>query len=208
MGIEQVINLLEIANGYLPTVEQEYQRLKKEVSVLESRKLEENRILHDLQTQTEDSKKILKLLRISYQEEENNMSQLQGERARLKRMVKLFKDNDEEYLKIKKTVRDEVRSVLSNDKGLLRLAFYSLILSMRKDPDKYISLIYYVNNSASYANQYYRQYFRDRKYSSQLNSYDSFIEALKSVLLKDADELYEQLLKEQTKSIISNYYFS
>jgi hypothetical protein len=48
-------------------------------------------------------------------------------------------------------------------------------------------------------------YFRNGEYPHQLNSYDSFFEALKSMLLDDADKLYEQLLKEQTDTIISSY---
>jgi len=60
---------------------------------------------------------------------------LDDSRVRLKRLIKLF--NDEEYLKIKKTAWDEVGSVLLDGKRLLRLAFYSLMKSIRKDPDKY-----------------------------------------------------------------------
>jgi hypothetical protein len=50
-------------------------------------------------------------------------------------LIKLF--NNEEYLKIKKTIWHGVGSVLLDEKRLLRLAFYSLMKSMRKDPDKY-----------------------------------------------------------------------
>ena len=37
IGIEQAINLIKIANNDLPTLEQKYQKLKKEVNSLESR---------------------------------------------------------------------------------------------------------------------------------------------------------------------------
>jgi hypothetical protein len=205
IGIEHVISLMRIVHNDLPAVEQKYQRLKQEVDLLESRKFKENRILHDLQTQIMDSKRILKLLRMSCQEEENKISQLQKERIRLKRLVKWFKHNDEEYLKIKRTVKEEVSRVLLDSKGLLRLAFYTLIESMRKDPEKYRSLIYYANNSNSssvwYNGQYYSGYYR----KAQFNSFDSFFEAFKSAYLEDADKLYEQLLKEQTITIVSNY---
>jgi DNA-binding CsgD family transcriptional regulator len=211
IGVEQVINLIKIANNNLPAVEQEYQRLKKEVNSLESRKFKEYKVLHELQDQIADSKRMLKWLRISCQEEEDNMNQIQEKRIRLKRLVKQFKDNDDEYLKIKKTVKGEVSSVLLDGKGLLRLAFYSLMESMRKNPEKYSSLIYYANNnngsSIWYSSQYYTSDFGDRNenYPHQLNSYDSFFEALESMLLEDADKLYEQLLKEQVNTIISSY---
>lgn len=212
IGVEQVINLIKIANNDLPAVEQKYQKLKRDVNMLESRKFKENRSLSQMQDQIYDSKRTLKWLRISCQEEEANIYQLQGERIKLKRLVKQFKDNNEEYLKIKKTIKEGVSNVILDGKGLLRLAFYSLVESMRKDPDKYSYLIYYANNNISstdsYSGQYPTGYFRNGEYPHQLNSYDSFFEALKSMLLEDADKLYEQLLKEQVNSIITDRAFN
>jgi archaellum component FlaC len=51
IGVEQVINLIKITNNDLPALEQKYQKLKREVNSLESRKLEEYRTLNDLQDQ-------------------------------------------------------------------------------------------------------------------------------------------------------------
>jgi hypothetical protein len=127
LGIEEVIDLLKIANLDLRRVRRKYQRLKEELSILESSKLKETSTLRSLQIQIEDLKRILKLLRITCQDEESNISQLRSEKIKLKRIVKWFKYNDEEYLKIKKAVRDEVTNVLSDSRKLLRLAFYSLI---------------------------------------------------------------------------------
>jgi hypothetical protein len=128
--------------------------------------------------------------------------QLRYEKIRLKRLVKQFKENDEEYLKIRRAIQDQVSSILLDGKSLIRLAFYSLIESMRKDPEKYSSLIYYGNNNTStslYSSQYYTSYFTNKKYPYQFNSFDSFFEALKSMLLENADKLYKQLLKEEVK---------
>jgi hypothetical protein len=61
-------------------------------------------------------------------------------------MVRRFKRHNEEYLKIKKTVEQEVNQFLLGVKELLSLAFYSLMESMRKDPNKYSALIHYNNN--------------------------------------------------------------
>ena len=136
IGIEEVINLIKIANTDLPSVEHKYQRLKRDVNSLESRKFHEYRTLHHVQDQIADSKKILKWLRIIAQEEDK-INQIKDEKIRIKRLIKLFKDNTKEYLKIEKTVREEFSNVLLDRKGLLRLAFYSLMESMRKDPEKY-----------------------------------------------------------------------
>lgn len=146
-------------------------------------------------------------MRIIGQEEEANIKRLQGERIRLRRLVKLFKDNDEEYLKIKKTVEGEISSALLDGKGLLKLAFDSLMISVRKDPKRRSALIHYANNMASYSDAYYTSYFGNRngEYPHQLNSYDSFLKALESTILEDANKLYEQLLKEQVNTIIADY---
>jgi hypothetical protein len=208
IGTEQAVNLIKIANNGLPEVEQKYQKLRKVVSLLKSKRFNEYRSLRTLQDKITDSKRMLRWLRASCQEEEYKINQLQEERISLKRLVKLFKNNDEEYLKIKKTVKEEVSSVLSDGRGLLRLALYSLIESMRRDPEKYGSLIHYAKNSSStawYSDQYFRSHFGYDKYPHQFNSYDLFFKALESTLVEDANTLYEQLLKEQTATIISSY---
>jgi hypothetical protein len=194
----------------LPEVEQKYQKLRSEVNLLESRKFKECRSLRNLQVQIADSKRILKLLRISCQEKEDGINQLQWERIRLHRFVKVFRNNKEEYLKIKERVRNEVNTTLFDSKGLIRLALYSLMESMRKDPEKYSSLIHYARNNKSNSTGWYNdgQYYRSLgydKYPHQFSSYDPFFEALKSTLLQDANKLYEQLLKERTATIISSY---
>ena len=105
---------------------------------------------------------------------------------------------------------NEVGCVLSDGTCLLRIAFYSLMESMRKDSEKYSSLIYYANNSRNSSikhSKHYTGYFRNEKNSSQFNSFDTYFEALKSGLLEDSNKLYEQLLKEQTNKIVSDYAF-
>lgn len=174
---------------------------------MEFRKSKEYRTLQNLQDQISVANRMLKSLCVFCQEEEAKVDQIQWKIIRLKRVVKLFKDNDEEYLKIKKTVQDKVSGILLDGKGLMRLALYSLMESVRKNPEKYSSLIYYGNNNSSgwYDGQYYTSYYTNKKYQHQLSSYNSFFEALKSMLLMEADKLYEQLLKEQVNSIISDY---
>ena len=58
---------------------------------------------------------------------------------KLEAAVKYFENNNEEYIKIRKTIEEKVHSILSDRKMLLKLALLSLTESMRKDPDKYSS---------------------------------------------------------------------
>jgi hypothetical protein len=43
----------------------------------------------------------------------------------------------------------------------------------------------------------YQEWKMNGKYPSRFNSFDSFFEAFKSVLIEDADKNYEQLLKNE-----------
>jgi hypothetical protein len=146
---------------------------------------------------------MLDYYRISCQEEIRKLDYWRKEMTRVKKLVIGFKNNNEEYLNIKKTVEDKLSSILLDGKGLLRLAFFSLMESMRKDPDKYGSLINY-NDGLSSSNDHYSVPFSSERLSHYA-SYDYFFEAYKSALLEDAEKFYHQLLREQTNSIIANY---
>ena len=199
IGVEQAIHFTKIASNDLPALEQKYQKLKREVNSLESRKLEEYRTLNDLQDQIDGYKRMLEWLRTSYHEEEANVDKLEREKIRLKRFVKRFKNNNEEYLKIEKTVGQRVTSLLFDVKGILRLSLDSLMKSMRTDPQKYSKLIYY-NRSSSARNidwQYtgYNYIHGQQPYAS----FDNFYEEYKSTFLEDAEKLYNKSVKEWTE---------
>ncbi|HKG87867.1 MAG TPA: hypothetical protein VKA95_06035 [Nitrososphaeraceae archaeon] len=205
MGVGHAIDLIKNADNDLPALEQKYQKLKREVNLLESKKLEQDRTLNDLQDQIDGYKRMLEWLRTSYHEEEANVDQLEQEKIRLKRFVKRFKDNNEEYLKIKKTVIQQVTSILFDIKGLLRLSLVSLMESIRRDPQRYSKLIYY-RGSSSARNvdwQYtgYNHIHRQQPYPS----FNDFYEEYKSTLLENAQKLYNKSTKEWTEQIITEY---
>ena len=206
MDTKQVVNLLAIANNDLPELENRYHELKNEVDHLEYRKANSNRTLQNLENQMVDSNQVLNSYRSSCQEERLKLECLHQDKAGLTKMVRRFKRKNEEYLKIKKTVEQEVTRILLDGKGLLNLTFYSLMESMRKDPDKYRSLIYY--NSASSIRGYgIVPYDGANAYGYQLQypSYDSFFEAYKTMLLDDAEKLYKKLVTEWINRIITGY---
>jgi DNA integrity scanning protein DisA with diadenylate cyclase activity len=207
MGVDQATNLIKKANNDLPTLEEKYQKLKSEVNLLKFKKLEADRTLNDLQDQIARSERMLKWLKTSYEEEEAKISQLESKEIRLKRLVKRFKDNNEEYLKIKKTVIQQVTSILFDVKGLLRLSLFSLMESMRTDPQKYSKLIYYNGSlSARDTDRHYTGYYYHVNGQQQpYPSYDHFFEEYKSTLLEDAEKLYTKSVKELTEQIITEY---
>jgi chromosome segregation ATPase len=130
MGVEHVVNLLCIANNdgnvnnnnntnnNLPAVENRYQKLKQEINSLEIRKLNSNRTLQDLRKRILTSRKALDACILTHQQQIQKISELQSKKVGLEDLVKRFENNNEEYLKINQTVRENVSNILSNAKVL------------------------------------------------------------------------------------------
>jgi hypothetical protein len=89
-------------------------------------------------------------------------------------------------LKIKQTVKENISNILSNGKVLLRLALDSLIESIRNDPAKYSSLIYY-------------NMYEQKQFSSSQNYYNEYYKAM---LVQDTEKLYNKLVNDLTNRII------
>jgi chromosome segregation ATPase len=200
MDVVQAVTLIKNANNDLQTLKEEYQKLKRSVDSLESRKLEADRTLNDLHDQIDRAEDMRKWLETERQEKEDNIDQLEREKIRLKQLVKQFKHNDKEYLKIERKIQSKVINLLSDGKSVLRVALDSLMKSMRKDPQKYINLIYYnQNSSASRYTEY--KYINGQPYASS----DYFRELYKSILLEDAEKLFNKLVKELTEQMIKEF---
>jgi hypothetical protein len=76
MSTEHVINLLEIANNDLQSVEHRYQKLQRNVNYLESRALDAGITLEDLKSQIQNANQMLDSCRLSCQKEVRKMLQL------------------------------------------------------------------------------------------------------------------------------------
>jgi hypothetical protein len=115
-------------------------------------------------------------------------------------------------LKIHQTVKDKVGNTLSDGKGLLRLALYSLIESIRNEPVKYSSLIYYHNNnniSPSGTTHYPAYYMHGGQQQRQyISSQDYFTEHYTAMLVQEAEKLYNKLVNEITNGITYDAAFS
>jgi hypothetical protein len=93
-----------------------------------------------------------------------------------------------------------VQGRLSNKKALLKLAFLSLTKSVRNDPDKFSSLIYY--DTAAYYN---RSSFTDEQQRQPYSSKDSFKQAYIDMLLEETEKLHTSLVKDIVGESISEY---
>jgi hypothetical protein len=131
MGVKQVVNLIEIANEDLPDIQRRYGRIKREVSTLEFNKQQSRIALTFFNNQIETQRKALTSYRISCIRERREMENLCNKKARLKALVTGFKNNNEEYLKIKQVAEDKVKDVLTDSTLLLKSATFPVIESLR-----------------------------------------------------------------------------
>jgi hypothetical protein len=133
MDVEQIVNLLKIANNDLPSIEERFERLREDVSMLQFQKRIDERNLYQLNNQIASTTKLLNSLRISSERERRVMYHLQNEKARFETIIMEFASNNEEYVKIKEATEEKVKDVLTNSKVLLKFATASVIESLRRN---------------------------------------------------------------------------
>lgn len=189
---QHVNRLLDMANNDLPALERMYERLEQEVKSLEFRK---SNLMGNLD-----------YYHASCEKETLQMNRLSQERMNLEDLVRDFKNTDEEYLKIKKTVEGKAMPILTGSKTLLRCALISLVESMRKDPDKYGSLIYPDSYplSTNYANEYDVGFFTSGV-NQQYTSTDYFTQACIDMVVGEAEKVYNNLAKEGIEGSLTDY---
>lgn len=94
--------------------------------------------------------------------------------------------NGGQYKKVRQIVEEEVTNILSKSRDLLELAISSLIESIIKDPDKYSFLV-----SSSVYN------------GGQYSSSHPYIDVHRSLILDEAQKVFELMVRELTNRIIN-----
>ena len=75
-GVQQVVNLLAIANNDLPAIEEQYKSLRNDVSIMQSQKHTCKRNLYQLNNQIETTSRLLGSLRMSCERERREIEHL------------------------------------------------------------------------------------------------------------------------------------
>jgi DNA-binding CsgD family transcriptional regulator len=190
IGVKQVVNLLEMSNNDLQAIEERFKTLRNDASTLQFRKHTLERNLYQLNNQIASTAKLLSSFRISCKRERREIEKLYSEKARLEAIVTGFKNNNEDYHKIKQTVEDNVKSVLTDSKLLLKFAALSVIESLRNNPELYN----FVNNTTAirYGSNYLSLTSSERQHQQ------SFNDAYTALILEEAEKLYNKLTTELT----------
>jgi hypothetical protein len=211
MGRMHTVKALAIADKELPYCEEKCELLKIENNDLESKKQQSNNELHNLNDEIASSKELLKSYTSSCERKRQESESLNNEISRLETLVIRFKSNNEEYLKIKRTVEDMWNNVLIDGKVLLHKAIFSIIETLRNENNttKNHPLISFLAKEAITVSHY-----RDYKYASSISTSSSgkhklaqYIEDYKDTILEEAIKLYNRMIKDLTDTVIDNTAF-
>src|SRR5215218_6567852 len=200
MGIKQVVNLLEIANNHLPAVEERFKRLRNDTSILGFRKHTLERNLYQLNNQIATTANLLNSFHMSCKRERIEIENLYNEKARIENLVTHFKNNNEEYLKIKQAAEEKVKDVLTNGKLILKFATFSVIESLRSSPELYNFAIHDNSNNTpiSYGSNYPSSMLLGRQEQQQ-----SFNDSYTALIVEEAEKFYNKLTRELTNGVIA-----
>src|SRR5215212_3421904 len=147
--------------------------------------------LHKLKEEIASAKSLLNSYHTLCERKRQELENINSEASRIVTLVDRFKNNNEEYLKIEKTVEEKVKGVLTDNKQILQFALASIIEALIRNLDNYNNLV--VCNASSSSSAIPNQ---------QLPSWP--IEGYKDMILDESKELYEKLLKHFTNSIMDN----
>jgi hypothetical protein len=137
-----------------------------------------------------------------YKQQRSEMDKLFHQKAQLEEFVKCFESNNTKYLEIKENIKQEIEGSLTNSKQLIRMAFLSLIESLRNDINKFQLLFYQMStdNAAitpsqsltpSYGSQNSPIFNINEK---PFQDYNDPTEAFQNFVLDEAEKLYDKLI--------------
>jgi hypothetical protein len=201
MSVKQVVDALAIANNDLPALEKRFKRLRNDISMLQFQKRIDERNLYQLNNQITSTINLLNSLRMSCSRERREIGNLQNEKARLEAIVTGYKNNNEEYLnKIKQAAEEKVKDVLTNSKLLLKFATFSVIESLRSNPQLYNFIMY---NNSNNTIIFYGHNYPSLILSGRQQQQQSFNDSYTALILEESEKLYNKLMTELTNSVIT-----
>ena len=104
MGVSQVVNLLGIANNYLPSVQRRHNELQRENNVLQSIITNKSIELQNLSGQIRDKEERLETIKSECRGEAALLEGLRQQTAKVQEFVYNYKNNNEQYVKVIKSI--------------------------------------------------------------------------------------------------------
>jgi transposase len=192
---EEVVKLLQLADETNPSGLSQLEKRRKwlidEIHELDMQIERSKNYLHNLNDEIASAKALLNSYHMLCERKRQEAAHYNNDISRLETFISRFKSNNEEYLKIKKTVEKEVSKFLTDGKVLLQFALASVIEAIRINPDKYNNLL--VSNISESSTSTPAQ-----------GSILSHIEDYRYIILEETNRLYDSLLHHFTNSIMTN----
>ena len=140
-GIEQILKLLQLADednasGILH-LETRRKWLIDKIHELDTQIERSKNYLYSLSNEIANARKLLNDYNMFCEHKRQELKNINREASRIVTLVNRFKNNNEEYLKIKQTVEEEVSKFLTDSKVLLQFALASVIEAVRRNHDKH-----------------------------------------------------------------------
>ena len=178
MSDDEVVELLKIANGHLPKVRFEYDRLKAELNSLEDEKSNSAKDYHRLSNEISGMETTVDQLQLNIRESKDENSRIELQKIKQQNFVKNFQDKNIEYNKVKQAIKGQLEYVLADRRQLIGMAVQAVIELLRADPQKFHT--FYYNQSILHpANN-------------------------EEPLLVEAEQLYEKMLENNTNKVVTS----
>jgi hypothetical protein len=162
--------------------------------------------LEESKNQIRHAKQMLHFYRQSNQKEVSRMFHLHRQNMRLSALVTQFKNNDEEYVKIRQIAKQAVRNALSNNRQLLKFALLSIIESLRVNPTKFdfvingTSSLLTMSKSITIDQLGSNCHVKSFHHSNQ----NSYAETLIELIMNEAAILFEKMVKDFTNQTMTH----
>jgi len=137
---------------------------------------------------------------MSCKRERMEIENLYNEKARLEALVTQFKNNNEEYLKIKQAAEENTKSLLADSRLLLKFATLSVIESLRSNPELYNFISY--STSVETTPTTYGSNYLSLMSSGRQDKQQSFNDRYTALILEESEKLYDKLITELTNRAI------
>jgi hypothetical protein len=116
MSVSQVVNLLRIANNYLPSVQRRHNELQRENNVLGSIITNKSIEVQNLNDQIRYKQESLETIKLECRGEAALLDGLRQQTAKVQEFVYNYKNTNEEYVKVIKSIENKVHDFLSDKK--------------------------------------------------------------------------------------------
>ena len=174
---EQIMKLVQMADS-IDKLQYKLQQLQSEISNISKSKTVAKDQLKGLHDEIEAAQEKLNLVNKTFEVKYEELKEACSQAQKLQNYVEQFKDS-QDYQELESIVKIEVGKTVSDNKKLLQNALFSVLLALRKDPDRYFIV--------------------DRieltPFTSTLINYNSFLASRHPSYLQGSEQFSERVLK-------------